>query len=101
MSALIQSYVEALTPKVVGTLRGTAKLVISGEGAVMLDETGARACDVADEADEADVALIASDAVFRAILSGDQNPVMAVMGGKLKVEGSAQRALKVSGILVG
>jgi len=47
------------------------------------------------------VALIASDAVFRAILSGDQNPVMAVMGGKLKVEGSAQRALKVSGILVG
>lgn len=98
MSDLIQSYIETLTPKVAGTLRGTAKLVIPGEGAVMLDETGARACDAADEAD---VALIASDAIFRAILSGDQNPVMAVMGGKLKVEGSAQRALKVSGILVG
>jgi len=98
MSDLIQSYIETLTPKVTGTLRGTAKLVITGEGAVMLDETGARACDAGDPAD---VALIASDAVFRAILSGDQNPVMAVMGGKLKIDGSAQRALKVSEILVG
>ena len=49
----------------------------------------------------ADVVLSARDEVFRAILSGDQNPVMAYMSGKLRVEGNVQRALKVSGILTG
>lgn len=96
MSDVIQSYIDTLTPKARGTIRGTAKLVITGEGAIMLDETGARAGD-----EEADVVLIASDAVFRNILSGEQNPVMAFMSGKLKVEGNTQRALKVSSILTG
>lgn len=96
MSDVIQSYIDTLTPKARGAIRGTAKLVITGEGAVMLDETGARKGD-----EEADVVLIASDAVFRNILSGEQNPVMAFMSGKLKVEGNTQRALKVSSILTG
>lgn len=96
MSEIIQGYIETLDPKARGNIRGTAKLVITGEGSVMLDETGARAGD-----DEADVTLMASDEVFRKILSGDQNPVMAYMSGKLKVDGNAQRALKVSGILTG
>lgn len=96
MSNVVQAYIEELTPKVRDTIRGTAKLIISDEGALMLDETGARAGD-----EEADVVLIASDAVFRDILSGDQNPVMAFMSGKLKVEGNPQRALKVSSILTG
>jgi len=96
MSDVIQSYIDNLTPKAQGTIKGTAKLVITGEGAVMLDDTGARAGD-----DDADVVLIASDAVFRDILSGKQNPIMAFMSGKLKVEGNTQRALKVSSILTG
>ncbi len=96
MSDVVQAYIEDLQPKTVGQIIGTAKLVITGEGSVMLDEAGARAGD-----DDADVVLIASDAVFRNILSGDQNPVMAYMSGKLKVEGNAQRALKVSSILIG
>jgi putative sterol carrier protein len=45
------------------------------------------------------VVLSASDEVFRNILSGAQNPIMAYMSGKLKVEGNVQRALKVSAIL--
>ncbi|WP_317056286.1 SCP2 sterol-binding domain-containing protein [Roseovarius rhodophyticola] len=94
MSAVVAEYVEKLDPKAKGTIRGTAKLVITGEGSVMLDEAGAREGD-----GEADVVLIASDEVFRNILSGDQNPVMAFMSGKLKVEGNTQRALKVSAIL--
>ncbi len=96
MSTVVDSYVTELDPKAKGTIRGTAKLVITGEGSVMLDEAGARAGD-----EEADVVLIASDEVFRNILSGDQNPVMAFMSGKLKVEGNTQRALKVSAILTG
>lgn len=94
MNDIISEYVAQLTSKAAGAIRGTAKLVITGEGAVMLDETGARAGD-----ETADVTLHASDAVFRAILSGDQNPVMAFMSGKLKVDGNTQRALKVSAIL--
>ena len=96
MSDVVQAYIENLQPKAKGQIRGAAKLVITGEGSVMLDEDGAREGDA-----DADVVLIASDAVFRDILSGDQNPVMAYMSGKLKVEGNAQRALKVSSILTG
>lgn len=96
MSDVIQAYIDNLQPKVAGILKGTAKLVIADEGTVMLNDTGARAGD-----EEADVTLIASDAVFRDILSGDQNPVMAFMSGKLKVDGSTTRALKVSSILTG
>ena len=49
--------------------------------------------------DDADVTLIASEDVFRDILSGDQNPEMAFLSGKLKADGSSTRALKVSEIL--
>ncbi len=94
MTDVLQAYIDDLHPKAQGHIRGTAKLVIQGHGSVMLDEHGARAGD-----DPADVVLIASDEVFRNILSGDQNPVMAFMSGKLKVDGNAQRALKVSAIL--
>jgi putative sterol carrier protein len=96
MSDVVQAYIENLSPKVRGILKGSAKLVITDQGSVMLDETGARAGE-----EEADVTLLASDAVFRDILSGDQNPVTAFMSRKLKVEGSVQRALKVSAILTG
>ena len=96
MSTVLQHYIDTLASKARGAIRGTAKLQITGEGSVMLDAAGAREGDGA-----ADVVLIASDAVFRNILSGEQSPVMAFMSGKLKVEGNAQRALKVSSILTG
>lgn len=96
MSAILDEFIAFLGPRVTGQLQGTAKLAITGEGAVMLDADGARAAET-DEA--ADVTLAASEQVFRAILSGDQNPATAYMTGKLKVDGSLQRALKVSAIL--
>ena len=96
MSLILKEFVEVLGPRVAGVLRGTARLDVTGEGSVMLDETGAR-----EGSGEADVVLAASAAVFRAIFEGRQNPVMAVMGGKLKVDGSPQRALKIGTILTG
>lgn len=96
MSAVIEEFLTTLQPKVTGILRGTAKLIITDVGSVMLDEQGARAGD-----GEADVTLKASQTVFRNIMDGTQNPVMAVMSGKLKVEGSSTRALKVGQILTG
>ncbi len=94
MDAVVAKFVENLSPKVKNTLQGTAKLVIKDQGCVMFDSTGARASD-----DDADVTLIASEALFRAILDGSQNPTMAFMSGKLNVDGSSMRALKVSDIL--
>ena len=94
MSAVVDEFVAYLTPKVRGVLQGSAKLVIKDQGNVMLDETGAQASD-----GDADVTLFATEAVFRAILDGSQNPAMAFMTGKLKVDGSNTRALKVSEIL--
>ena len=96
MSVIVEEFIAFLGPRVTGQLQGTARLEITGEGAVMLDHTGARPA-VDDEA--ADVTLSASEQVFRNILSGEQNPATAFMMGKLKVEGSLQRALKVSAIL--
>lgn len=94
MSGIINEYVTTLTPRARGRIKGLAKLVITDHGSVMLSEEGACAGDKA-----ADVVLSASDDVFRNILSGAQNPIMAYMSGKLKVEGNVQRALKVSAIL--
>ena len=94
MTTIIDDYITTLTPKARGRIKGVAKLRIEGQGSVMLTEDGAAAGDEA-----ADVVLSASDEAFRNILSGAQNPIMAYMSGKLKVEGNVQRALKVSSIL--
>ena len=94
MSAIIEEFIAHLGPRVTGTLKGTAKLVITGEGSVMLSDQGAVAGD-----EPADVTLKASEQVFCNILDGSQNPAMAFMSGKLKVDGSNMRALKVSEIL--
>lgn len=96
MTTIIEEYVTRLAPLSRGRIKGVARLDIAGHGSVMLSETGAEAGD-----GPADVVLSAHDEVFRAILSGDQNPVMAYMSGNLRVEGNVQRALKVSGILTG
>ncbi|KAA0912225.1 SCP2 sterol-binding domain-containing protein [Aquicoccus porphyridii] len=96
MSDILQDFTEVLAPRVRGVLKGTAKLILEGEGSIMMDADGARVGDGV-----ADVTLEAKEAVFRAIMEGSQNPVMAYMTGKLKVEGNPQRALKVSAILTG
>lgn len=98
MTPLIADYLATLTPRAAGRIRGRARLDIADHGSVLLTETGAEA---SKPDAPADVVLGARDEVFRAILSGDQNPITAYMAGKLRVEGNVQRALKVSGILTG
>lgn len=95
MPTTIEEFVEIIHPKVIGKIKGKAKLVITDQGSVMVSETGAWAGDEA-----ADVTLISSAEVFKNIFDGGQNPSMAFMSGKLKVEGSPTRALKVSAILI-
>ena len=94
MSTSFDALTELLNAKAKGAIKGTAKLIIKDQGSVILSEDGA----VQSDAD-ADVTLKATEEVFRAILDGNQNPITAVMTGKLKVDGNQMRALKVSEIL--
>lgn len=96
MSSVVNEFITNLQGKVAGQLQGKARIDIDEEGCVMLTEDGARE---SSEAEEADVVLSARADVFRGILEGDVNATMAFMTGKLRVDGSSTRALKVAEIL--
>lgn len=95
MSDVVTEAVAALNAKMGGTgFERTAKFVIEGEGAIMIDGAGARAGDEA-----ADVTLTADTDTFRSILDGDLNPTTAFMTGKLSVDGDMGAAMALSGVL--
>ncbi|SLN22312.1 SCP2 sterol-binding domain-containing protein [Pseudooctadecabacter jejudonensis] len=94
MSDTITEAVTALNAKMDGGFDGTAKFDIEGEGAIIIDENGARAGD-----DDADVTLSASAETFKAILDGEENPTAAFMTGKLSVDGDMGMAMKLAGVL--
>ena len=77
-----------------GFSAGTAKFVLEGEGALMLDGAGVR---IGNE--EADVTLTADPDTFKAILEGETNPTAAFMTGKLKVDGDMGLAMQLGNTL--
>lgn len=93
MSTIIEKAVEALAARV-SSFDGSAKFVIEGEGAIVLDDSGVRAGD-----DETEVTLTASAETFEGMMSGDVNPTMAFMQGKLKIDGSMGQAMKLASVL--
>lgn len=95
MSTVIASAVEALTAKIGdNNFDGSAKFVIEGEGAIVIDGQGVRAGD-----DETEVTLTANADIFQAILEGDTNPTAAFMTGKLSVDGDMGVAMKLGSVL--
>lgn len=94
MSDVIAQAVAALNEKMDGGFDGTAKMVIEGEGAIIIDENGAHAGD-----EDADVTMTASTEVFKAILDGEQNPTAAFMTGQLSVDGDMGAAMRLAGVL--
>lgn len=95
MSEFLEQAAAELNSKMAGGgFDGTAKFVVTDEGAIMLDSDGAR---VGDE--EADVTLSASSDTFRAIFDGDMNPTGAFMTGKLAVDGDMGLAMKLASVL--
>ena len=94
MSAMIEQAVAALNARMDGGFDGTAKFVVEEEGAIMIDESGARAGDEA-----ADVTMTADADTFRSILDGDLNPTTAFMPGRLKVDGDMGQAMKLGSVL--
>ncbi len=94
MSDLIDAAVEALKSKMDGGFDGSAKFVVNGEGAIMIDGDGVRAGD-----EEADVTLTADADTFQSILEGDLDPTGAFMSGKLAVDGDMGTAMKLGSVL--
>jgi putative sterol carrier protein len=95
MTDVIAAAVSALNAKLGGNgFDGTAKFVIEDEGAIILDETGARAGD-----DEADVTMTADTDTFRAILEGNLNPTAAFMTGRLRIAGDMGAAMRLGSAL--
>lgn len=94
MSDVIDAALSALSEKLDGGFDGTAKFVIEGEGAIMLDGTGARAGD-----EDAEVTLTSDTDTFRAILDGDLDPASAFMSGRLKIDGDMGAAMRLGSVL--
>lgn len=95
MSDVITSAVAALSDKMGDDgFAGTAKFVIDGEGAIMIDGSGVRAAD-----EDADVTLTADADTFQSILEGDLDPTAAFMSGKLTVDGDMGMAMQLGGAL--
>lgn len=94
MSNVVNAAVAALSGKLSGGLPGTAKFVIAGEGALMIDAAGVRAGD-----EEADVTITADRETFEGLLSGDVNPTAAFMQGKLAIDGDMGLAMQLGAAL--
>jgi putative sterol carrier protein len=94
--SMIDEAVAALSAKLAGGFDGSAKFVIEGEGAVIVDGGGVR---TAADGDDADVTMTASVDTFQGILSGDVNPAMAFMSGKLKLDGDMGTAMRLGSAL--
>ena len=96
MSEVTQAAVTALNERLGGGFDGTAKFVIEDEGAIVIDEAGARE---AQGTEEAEVTMTADAETFRGILDGAVNPTAAFMSGQLKVDGDMGAAMKLSAAL--
>ena len=95
MSDVLTKAITALSAKMDGEdFDGSAKFVITDEGAIIIDGSGVHAGD-----EDTDVTLTATADVFIAILEGDQNPTSAFMSGQLSVDGDMGTAMKLAGII--
>jgi putative sterol carrier protein len=96
--------VEKLIPAILDKLSlappvgAKVKFDFGDDGFLFLDGTGDKP-ELGTEDGEAETTLACSVDTFQAILDGTQDPTMAYMTGKLKVQGSMGYALKLNGIL--
>lgn len=95
MSDMIVAAVEALDAKAKASgLSETVKFNIEGEGAVVIDGTGARASD-----EEADLTVTADSETFQGIMDGSLDSTSAFMMGKITIDGDMGLAMKLGSIL--
>ena len=68
------------------------------DGVVFIDGTQNPAV-MSNEDQDADTTFVCTAEVLNSIIDGTQDPTMAFMTGKLKVQGSMGHALKIAGML--
>ncbi len=76
---------------------GTIKFVLDGSP-VFIDGTGDEN-KVSAEDNEAETTIITSIETLGELTSGNLNPMMAVMGGKVKIKGNMGLAMKLQNLL--
>lgn len=93
----LEDIAEKLTARLAG-FNHTMKVDFDGDGFVHVDATQTPPVATLEDKD-AEVTLVTSLETFEKILRGDQDPNIAFMMGKLKVQGSMGLALKLNGLL--
>lgn len=97
MSLIIETMVVELDEKAKGSdLDQTVKYVVQDQGAILVDSEGAR---VVDLDTDADLTLTAEADTFKALESGEENPQIAFMTGKLQLDGDMGLAMRLDSIL--
>jgi putative sterol carrier protein len=95
MSDMIAKAVEELDTKAKASgMSETVKFNIEGEGAVVIDGTGARASD-----EEADLTVTADSETFQGMMDGSLDSTSAFMMGKITIDGDMGLAMKLGTIL--
>jgi putative sterol carrier protein len=95
MSDILTAAVEALNARLQGGgIDGSVKFEIEDEGALRIDDEGARIDD-----SDADCVLSANRETFQGILAGDLDPTAAFMSGRLRVEGDMGLAIRLGTLL--
>ena len=77
---------------------GSIRLDIEGDGSIFIDGSG-DAIAVSTSEDEADTTVGLTLETLHGLMSGDLNPAMAFMTGKLQVSGNMGLAMKLQGML--
>lgn len=95
MSDVVKAAVDAINARLGASgFDGSIKVEIENEGALIIDQDGARAGD-----EEADCTMSASADTLQGMLEGDINPTSAFMSGKLTVDGDMSMAMKLGAAL--
>ncbi|HPD82979.1 MAG: SCP2 sterol-binding domain-containing protein [Alphaproteobacteria bacterium] len=96
----LENVTEAIKSKMAlaAGLDAKVKFDFADDGVIFVDATQ-NPPEVSNEDKEADCTLKCSIATFQAMMDGTQDPTLAFMMGKLKVEGSMGLAMKLNSII--
>lgn len=94
MSEVMDQAVTILKEKIGDGFSGSAKVVISGHGSIVIDGGGVRVAE-----DDADVTLTADADTFQDLLAGAIDPASAFMSGRLAVDGDMSQAMALGAAL--
>ena len=83
--------------KNIDPLGATIKFVLD-DNVIYIDGTGSEN-EVTDEDKDADCTIITSVETLQKLQSGELNPMMAVMGGKVKIKGDMGLAMKLQSLI--